>query len=518
MNSTNAPDSSLDELGSVSSGAAPRVVIVGAGISGLCMAIKLKKAGINSFTILEKSNDVGGTWLDNTYPGCACDVPAILYSFSFAPKHDWSRKYPPQAEILDYFRKCADKFQIRQHIRFGTSVASARFDDKSSVWKIQTEEGDELEADVFVSAVGQLSRPNTPEIEGLESFEGQVFHTARWNNDFDATDQEIAVIGNGASAIQVVPKIAVKARKVSIFQRSPNWISRRHDYRYPRFVQWMFRWIPGVAKLHRLWVYLLSDLRILLYKRKSLLNKGFTGWLWLRMRGKLNQELHQQVIPKYPAGCKRVLLSNDYLESLNRDNVNVVTKRIRAVTPDGVKTDDGVTPVDAIVFATGFRSTEFLVPMQVFGRDGCDLHELWKKRPRTYLGVMTPRFPNFFLLYGPNTNLGHNSIIFMVECQVRFILKCLKAIGKQGVQTIDVREDAVEEFDKSLQEGLNAKVWNGYVSNWYKTADGHIINNWCGSTTAYRRKTSRLNLNSFKFERAPARPEPALELEAEAAK
>lgn len=514
MNATNnGRIVSTEARNSSNPGKFPRVVIVGAGISGLCIAIKLKQAGIGSFTILEKSDDVGGTWLDNSYPGCGCDVPSMLYSFSFAPKHDWSRKYAPQSEILEYFRDCADRFQIREHIQFGTAVASAKFDEEKSVWRIETDQGDELEADVFVSAVGQLSRPSIPEIEGLDSFDGEAFHTARWNHDFDVTGQDIAVIGNGASAIQLVPKVAEQANKVWIFQRSPNWISRRHDYRYPRLAQVAFRWIPGVAKLHRLWIYLLSDMRILLYQRKSLLNKGFTGWLWLRMSRKLPKKLHDSVIPKYPAGCKRVLLSNDYLESLCRDNVEIVTKRIRGVTPEGIKTDAGVTPVDAIVLATGFRSSEFLVPMKVSGRDGIDLHEQWKARPRTYLGMTCPGFPNFFLLYGPNTNLGHNSIIFMVECQVRYILRCLSELIRRGDQTIEVREEAVEEFDRSLQEGLNKKVWNGYVNNWYKTADGHIINNWYGSTISYRRRTRKLDLKAFKFGKQSDTKQPDVQLE-----
>lgn len=518
MNSTNTgQEIPTHDLDSASSGEFPRVVIVGAGISGLCMAIKLKQAGIGSITILEKSNDVGGTWLDNSYPGCGCDVPSILYSFSFAPKHDWSRKYAPQAEILDYFRDCADRFKVREHIQFGTSVTSASFDEEAFVWRIQTEQCEELEADVFISAVGQLSQPKIPDVEGLDSFAGEIFHTARWNHGFDVTGRDIAVIGNGASAIQLVPKVAEKARKVLIFQRSPNWISRRHDYPYPRLVQKAFRWIPGVAKLHRLWIYLLSDMRILLYQRKSLLNKGFTGWLWLRMSRKLPKELHDSVIPKYPAGCKRVLLSNDYLESLHRDNVEVVTQRIREVTPAGIKTDAGETDVDAIVLATGFRSTEFLVPMEVVGRGGVELHDQWKNRPRTYLGMACPRFPNFFMLYGPNTNLGHNSIIFMVESQVRYILRCLKELMKRGDQILEVREEAVDAFDEALQESLNKKVWNGYVSNWYKTADGHIINNWCGSTISYRRQTRKLDLEAFQFGKRSEAKRPELQFETETA-
>lgn len=487
-------------------GAFPQIVIVGAGISGLCLAIKLTKAGLKSFTILEKSDDVGGTWLENSYPGCGCDIPSMLYSFSFAPKHDWSRKYAPQPEILEYFRHCVDHYDIRRHIRFGTSVARAAFDESSATWRIQTADGEELQASIFVAAVGQLNRPKLPEIEGLDSFAGRAFHSAQWNHELDYRDKTVAVVGNGASAIQLVPKLAEQARKVLIFQRSPNWIARRHDYRYPRLVQKMFRWIPGVARLHRWWIYWLSEARILLYKRKSLLNKGFTGWLWYRMRKKTPKELHKSVIPIFPAGCKRVLVSNDYLESLHRDNVEVVNQRIQKIVPGGVVADGKTREVDAIVLATGFEASRFLYPMEITGREGVKLNEVWQKRPRTYLGMLCPGFPNFFMLYGPNTNLGHNSIIFMVECQVRLILRCLQTMRKRGQRTIEVRDDAVEQFDKLLQDRLREKVWNGYVSSWYKTPDGHIINNWCGSTIAYWRRTRRPDPRALEFGPPESKP------------
>ncbi len=478
----------------------PRILIIGAGISGICLAIRLRRAGIKSFEILEKSNDVGGTWLDNTYPGCACDIPATLYSYSFAPKHNWSRRYPPQAEILEYFRDCADRFKVRSHIRFGQSVESARFDEKESVWRVRTGQDEELVADVLISAVGQLSRPKIPEITGLDSFQGEFFHTARWNHDFDVSGRDIAVVGNGASAIQVIPKIALKAKKVFVFQRSPNWISRRHDYAYPRLVQHAFRWVPGVAKLYRWWTYLTHEWRINLYRRRATLNKGFTNWLLRSMRSKLREDLQEAVIPKYPAGCKRVLLSNDYLEALNRDNVKLISSEIRRIEPKGIETDSGLTTVDAIVFATGFDANQFLYPMQVVGRGGVKLHDLWSERPKTYLGMLCEGFPNFFMLYGPNTNLGHNSIIFMVECQVNYILRCLNTMQKNGSKTIEIRGSAVDQFDQKLQEQLRQKVWNGYVTNWYRNDAGFIVNNWCRSTTAYWLQTRKPNHEVFQFD------------------
>ena len=485
----------------------PRVVIVGAGASGLCLAIQLRQHGYKSITILDKSTDVGGTWLDNIYPGCGCDVPSMLYSYSFALNYNWSRKYAPQSEILGYFRDCADRFEVRQHIRFGTEVTEAVFDEPTSTWQVRTDQGEVFEADVFVSAVGQLNRPKMPDIEGRDSFSGWSFHSAQWDSEFDPVNRVVAVIGSGASAIQLVPKIAETARTVLVFQRSPNWVSRRHDYRYPSLIQFAFRWTPGVAKLHRLWIYALSELRILLYQRKTLLNRGLTAWLTFRMARQLPQRLHASVIPKYPAGCKRVLVSNDYLQSLNRENVEVVSDRIRSITAQGIVTNQGTTSVDAVIYATGFEASKFLYPMEIIGRGGQRLNESWQHRPRTYLGMMCANFPNFFMLYGPNTNLGHNSIIFMVECQVRYIIRCLQTMQLQEIVSIEISDDAVEAFDLELQSQLRKKVWNGYVSSWYKTHTGHIINNWGGSTLSYRARTQNPNWELFAKVHAEDEPE-----------
>jgi cation diffusion facilitator CzcD-associated flavoprotein CzcO len=481
------------ESGSPAARPFPRIVIVGAGLSGVCLAIKLKLAGIHSFTILEKSNDVGGTWLENSYPGAGCDIPSVLYSFSFAPKYDWSRKFAPQSEILNYFRDCADNFGVLPNIRLQTNVERADFDEKDGIWRVTTSDGDVIEADVFVSAVGQLNRPKIPSFEGLADFAGPVFHSARWDHTVDFADRDVTVVGSGASAIQLIPKLAAKARRVTVVQRTPNWIARRYDASYPRVAQQMFRCVPGLAKLYRSWIYFGAEWRILLYRRKGLLNKGFTGWLTRRMRRRTPQSLWQVVVPRYPAGCKRVLLSNDYLETLHRDNVEILPEKVERVEPDGIVTRSGKRTTDVIVLATGFETHPFVSPIRVFGREGVELQEHWQVRPRTYLGTVTTGFPNFFLLYGPNTNLGHNSIIFMVECQVRFIIGCLRNMQQRGDQTIEVRHDVVEQFDNYLQRHLTRKVWIGYVDNWYKSESGHIVNNWCGSTLAYWRSTRRLD-------------------------
>ncbi|REJ64716.1 MAG: NAD(P)/FAD-dependent oxidoreductase [Planctomycetota bacterium] len=507
----------------IGNGKFPRVVIAGAGISGLCLAIRLKKAGFHSFVILEKSDEVGGTWFDNRYPGCGCDVPSVLYSFSFALKPDWSRKYPPQSEILDYLRACADRYGIREHIRLGVEVTRATYHEDEANWRVETakEAGDDGEtyvADIFVSAVGQLSRPSLPEIPGRESFAGPAFHTARWDPSFDARDKRLAVVGNGASAIQAIPRLAEVAREVVIYQRTANWVAQRYDYRYPGWLQAAFRWLPGFARLWRWGTYWSHEWRIHLYTRRSWLNKGFSVKLMKQMKAKLPEALHAKVMPQYPAGCKRVLLSNDYLESLSRENVEVVTESIEQIVPEGVVTKSGRRDVDAIVFATGFESNRFLYPMEIRGRDGDDLRELWSVRPTTYLGMLAAGFPNFFMLYGPNTNLGHNSIIFMIECQVNYLVRCLKQMRATDSRTIEVRPEAVEAFDRELQAHLKPKVWNGYVKNWYTTDRGHIVNNWCRSTFAYWRQTRRPVLEDLRFaSKSTDRPERAEEISDEPA-
>lgn len=467
----------------------PRIVIVGAGLSGLCMAIQLKRAGIHSFTLIEKSTEVAGTWFDNSYPGCGCDVPAMLYSFSFAKKYDWTRKYALQPELLDYFRQCADRFGVRSHIRFGEVVESAEFSEETAQWRIKLRGGELLAADIFISAVGQLSRPKIPDLPGRETFAGPQFHTAQWDHAFDPTDRNIAVIGSGASAIQVIPELAKVARHVSVFQRSPTYIAPRGDYEYSALAKACFRFVPGVALLHRWKLFRTQEHLFQYYERGTEKNLRFRTWLVMQMREHLPKKLWRTVIPKYPAGCKRVLLSDNYLQSLGQENVTVIPEGAAAITSSGVSTGEKTIPVDAIVYATGFQSTKFLAPMSILGRNGQSLNDYWGERPRTYLGIMVPEFPNFFMLYGPNTNLGHNSIIFMVECQVRWILQCLKRMRAQKSQTAEVTSEATHQYDTLLQQKLGKLVWNEACGNWYKDAEGHIVNNWAGAAYEYRQTT-----------------------------
>ncbi|MDP7017941.1 MAG: NAD(P)/FAD-dependent oxidoreductase [Pirellulaceae bacterium] len=481
----------------------PRVLIIGAGISGLCMAIRLKQTQAASFTVLEKSDEVGGTWLDNSYPGSACDVPSFLYSFSFAPK-TWARKYAKQSEILDYLRDCADQFGVRDQIRFGAEVANAEYDEKTATWCVTLTSGEQLEADFLIGAVGQLNRPKIPPFKGLDSFEGETFHSARWNHDYDLTGRAVAVIGTAASAIQFVPLVAQQAGRLCIFQRSPNWIMPVNRAVYSRFMQGVFRWVPGVARLNRLSLFLQHEWKIILLKKRSNWNRGLTAWIKRRMRREIPPSLHADLIPSYPAGCKRILLSNDYLDVVQQDHVDLVTERIQEIRSNSIATKEAEYPVDAIIFATGFETAEEICPLQIRGRDGVFLKDQWTPRPRTYLGMLTPGFPNFFTLYGPNTNLGHNSIILMVESQVNYFVRCLRMMADRQMASIEVRPEAVETFDEDLQKGLSKSVWGDPCDNWYKAEDGTITNNWKSSVLSYWWRTRSPDFRQFNVETASA--------------
>ena len=480
-----------------------KVLVVGAGISGICLAAQMLKRGIKDFLLLEKSNDVGGTWLDNAYPGCGCDVPSMLYSFSFALNGEWTRKYAPQAEILQYFNDCTERFSLKKHIHFGVSVASAVWDDTLKQWLITTSSGNQISCDYFVTAVGQLSRPSIPSIAGIETFDGPLFHSARWDPDFDPQGKTIGVVGNGASAVQIVPELSKKANGVKIFQRSPNWILHRHDHRYGRIWRLMNRYIPFASRFQRLLMYLFFEARILCYNRRTFLNKGFTAWSRYQMKQKAPKGLVNDLIPSFPAGCKRVLLSNNYLECLHNENVELITARINQITKSGISTATREIPLDAIVMSTGFETHRFLFPIEIVGKQGAHLSSLWSQRPKTYLGMLAPGFPNFCMLYGPNTNLGHNSIIFMVECQVRYFLKCIKVTNHLGADCFEVTDEATNDFDDQLQRYLQKKVWNGYAASWYKNKDGNITNNWCRSTLAYMWQTRRVKKTALRFSSRP---------------
>jgi cation diffusion facilitator CzcD-associated flavoprotein CzcO len=489
----------------------PRIAILGAGAGGLCMGAQLRRAGFDDFTIFEKSERVGGTWHDNVYPGAACDVPSHLYSFSFERKADWSRKFAPQPEIQAYFQQLAERRGLLPHLRFGTEVSAASFDASAGAWHLRTRRGETFTADVLVSALGQLNRPHVPDFPGLSEFEGTAFHSARWNAAHDLTGETVAVIGNAASALQFIPRIAPRVKQLYVFQRSPNYVIPRNDRAYTEREKRAFARVPGLERLLRWWIYWLLELRFI----------GFTDGTWISRKLRqaalayLEASIHdpglrEVLTPDYPVGCKRILISDDYYPSLARDNVEIVTSPIERFTRDAIVTRDGRTrPIDTVVFGTGFESTSFLAPLDVEGRDGRKLSEAWREGAEAYLGITVAGFPNLFLLYGPNTNLGHNSILFMIECQVRYALHCIRELVRRDLSWLDVRRDVMDRYNAEIQEALRRTVWSASCGSWYKTPSGRITNNWKGFTVEYWWRTRRPRPSDFEVRpRGGAPPAP----------
>ena len=480
--------------------ATPRIAVLGTGFGGLGMAIRLRQAGITSFTIYEKADGVGGTWRDNSYPGAECDVPSHLYSLSFAPKHDWSRHYPEQPEILAYLEDCADRFGLRPHIRFGTEIAMARFDDVAAEWRLETTTGEELVADVLVCGLGQLNRPFVPDIEGLDEFEGEVFHSARWNHDHPLDGESVAVVGNGASAVQFVPRIAPVAGNLTIFQRSANWVMPKANPPFADATKALFARLPWLDRAYRASIYLRFEARFLMFRRRSrfarLVEKAGHAY---RAKEVADPVLREQLTPDYPIGCKRILAVSDYYSTLVRDDVEVVTEPIERVTPTGILTADGrERAVDTIVLATGFEATDFLAPIEIVGVDGRKLDEAWHTGAEAYLGLTVSGFPNLFMLYGPNTNLGHNSIVFMLERQISYVLQCVQEMAAEGLASLDVRPEVMAAYNRAVQKRMGQTVWEAGCSSWYKDASGKVTNNWPTFTVEYWLATRHPRFSAYR--------------------
>ncbi|WP_372000340.1 NAD(P)/FAD-dependent oxidoreductase [Tistrella mobilis] len=466
-----------------------RVIIVGAGFGGLCMAIRLRQAGFKAVTILEKGEALGGTWRRNTYPGAGCDVPSHLYSFSFALKPDWSRTYARQPEILAYMEETADRFGLRPLIRFGTKVEAAAFDDQQGLWTIDLTGGGRLEAEVLISAVGQLDRPAVPEIPGRDSFAGLQFHSARWPAGLDLGGRRVGVVGNGSSAVQFIPEIAPAAGHLTLFQRSPAWIAPKPDRAYTEAEIMRFRRYPAALRLHRLGIFLSLEKNFLVFGRNGFARRRFERQALASLADRVaDPMLRRRLTPDYPAGCKRIVLSNDWYDTLVRPGVEVVARRITRITPEGVETADGGRhALDVLIWATGFRTTEFLMPMRISGRGGIDLHEAWTGGAEAHRGVAVAGFPNFFMLFGPNTSLGHNSIIFMHEVQADYVVRCLQRLAGEGRSrpVMDVRPEAMGGYNRKLRAALDRTVWAAGCNSWYKTGEGRITAQWSSFASRY---------------------------------
>jgi len=472
-------------------------IVVGAGFSGLAAGIQLRRLGITDFVILEKADKVGGTWRENTYPGAACDVPSHLYSYSFEPNPNWSRSFGGQAEILAYLEHCADAYGLRPYLRFGQRVVEARFDETTGVWTVTT--GSEtLQARALLLGNGALHIPSLPDIPGLDSFQGDRFHSARWNHDVDLRGKRVAVVGTGASAIQFVPQIAPTVGRLDLYQRTPPWIMPKRDRETSDAERWAYANVPGAHWLRRTGLYWLMESRVVGFayapRVNELVEKLVRRHIAREVRDPL---LRAKLTPTYRLGCKRVLLSNDYYPALQRDNVQVITDRIAEVTPRGVRTADGTErQVDALILGTGFRVTEYLSSIKVVGRKGLELNDAWRNSLRNYLGITVSGFPNLFLLMGPNTGLGHNSMIFMIEAQARYAAKAISELRDRNLAFLDVKPTVEQAFRTELAAKMKNTVWMTGCQSWYQTPDGDVFL-WPAATFDYWWRTRTVDLNDY---------------------
>ena len=484
------------------------MVIVGAGLGGICAAIHLVRAGIEDFVILDRESEPGGTWRDNTYPGCACDVPVALYQFAIAPSLHWRHVYPRAVEMQQYIRQLVANFGLAGRLRGGDGAEAACWDEERSRWGIRTQAGIEFESEALIVALGQLNRPKLPDIEGREEFEGPAFHSARWNHSAPLDGKHVGVVGSAASAVQLIPEVAKVAGHLTVFQRTPNWLLPRLDREITEEEMALLVTAPHVAQLTREQLYQNAD--CLFWQAFSWTPQGraaFTRQATMHLEAQVTDpELRRKLTPGYPIGCKRVLFADDYYPALQRSNVTLETAPIDRITAHGVRMQDGVEHrLDILVYATGFETTGWHWSLEVAGRAGRRLSEQWQHHPEAYLGITVSGFPNFFMLYGPNTNLGHNSITFMLERQSEYITQALIEMQRRGLCAIEPSREAQDRFNRDLQETLARTTWaDPSCSSWYKTAEGHITQNWSSHTRDYAARTKLVNFEDYVI-RAEAR-------------
>ncbi len=497
-----------------------RVAIVGAGMSGLAAAHRLRQAGVE-VVVLEKNHDVGGTWLENTYPGCRVDVTNLFYSYSFAQRDDWPENFSSQQVLLDYFRGVADTAGLREVIHFDTEVTEMAFDDATATWRIEAvgPDGDEsFVADAVVSAVGQLNRPSYPDIDGLEFFAGPAFHSARWDDSVDLTGKRVAVIGTGASAVQLIPPVAEAAGHLTIFQRTPAWFIPTPDYTQPigPEARWLRRNVPGYAHWSRFWEFWQNVEGLMPFaavdpdwdggeRSVSAANDGLRELLTAYLQAEFGdrEDLVDKVIPAYPPFAKRFIRDDGrWAGTLKRDDVDLVTEPIAEVTPDGVRTTDGVVhEADVLIYGSGFAASDFLTPMKVTGRGGRDLHEAWDGDARAYLGITLPGYPSLFLLYGPNTNIVVNgSIVFFSECAVTYLLACIREVLARGVRPIEPKTEVHDAYNARVDAENLRMAWGvSSVHSWYKNRTGRTAQNWPFSLLEYWQQTRTVDLDDYEL-------------------
>lgn len=484
----------------------PKIAILGAGFSGMGMAIALAKQGKDNFTIYEKALDVGGTWRENTYPGVACDVPSHLYSFSFEPNPRWSKRYSPGGEIWEYMRRCAKEHGLYERTRFGKRATRIVHDGER--WTVSFDDGSSAEAEIVVSGLGGLHEPNIPDFPGMKSFKGPLFHTARWRQDIDLCGKKVAIVGSAASAVQVIPQIAPKVAHLDVYQRTPNWIAPRMDHAYPDWVKGLFQTFPFLARAYRGWIFSAMEMRHLAFHKgdnfmKRLVRRQFERTLEEQVK---DPEIRKKLTPDYPIGCKRILISDDYFPAIQRENVSLVTEGIGRIEESGVRTKDGaLREADVIILATGFKPFNLLESVEVIGPAGRSLKEEWAQGVNAHKTVDVPGFPNLFMLLGPNSGLGHNSVILMIEAQVKYVMQLIEAMVAKGAGKVEPTREAAALYDERLQKRLADRVWAAGCGAWYvDQRSGRNYTLYPDTVRAYLREMKAPDLGDYAFETARA--------------
>lgn len=482
------------------------VVIIGTGFAGIGMAIKLQQAGINSFKLIERSDEVGGTWRDNTYPGCECDVQSHLYSLSFEPNPNWSKKYSTWREIRDYIINVTDKHNLRPKIQFNTRLESTKFDKESGTWLVNLSGGSSVRARFVITAVGPLSNPTIPNIKGKETFSGPIFHSATWNHDIDLTGKKIAVVGTGASAIQFVPRIAKIASSVELFQRSAPWVLPKPDRKIFGIEKVLYKYLPGWRLLHRAALYWANEFTLRGFLKEKSMIRSIAEWGATRhIKHHIKDEaLRKKLTPNFRFGCKRALLSNEYYPALARDNVDVIDTGVECITETGIIDKQGKAhDVDVIIWGTGFKVDEPLMGVDVTGIDGQDLNAVWKENGfETYYGTTVAGFPNAFVLAGPNTGIGHTSLVVMIEAQFNYIMDAIKKVKQQNIKYIDVKQSVQTEFCQTMQDKMVGTAWTSGCNSWYLSDSGKNFTIWPDFTFNYIKQTKKINLADYQIVKA----------------
>lgn len=480
------------------------IAILGAGFAGLGTAIQLKKRGIHSFTIFERANEIGGTWRDNTYPGAACDVPSHAYSLSFEQHPGWTHRYSPSSEIQDYLLGIADKWKLRDHLRLRTEIVEARFDEAEAAWKLTTSEGDVVSARVVICGVGGLVDPALPDIKGLQSFRGELFHTARWNHDYELGGKRVGVVGTGASAVQVVPSIAPQVETLAVFQRTPAWVVPKRDKRYSEAQKRRWARFPSLLRASRFLQYWASELwGPMIFLDAPRLSAVGERLSMKHLHAQVKDPaLREKLTPHFQFGCKRILVSDDYWASFERPNVELVTDAIEEIVPDGIRTADGaLRELDAIVLATGFALGLASAPFPITGRGGRTLDEVWKNGAVAYKGMTVSGFPNWFILMGPNTGPGHTSVLVYTEAQIQHALGAIERIRRDGLRWVDVRQRTLDRYDAGIQGRMKHMVWSSGCNSWYLSKDGSNHALYPGFAAEYVLRARRFRAKDYEIAR-----------------